>query len=117
MMEFFTFCYSYGELRILLLTSGKGGFSMEFTLKKTDVFDYKLYEKVTDELRVLEDWYDSKLVISYPLYFHQDLIMITVWKSFMQRFHLKKLKVITFQNIVSGVLSFQLQKVIDAFRK
>lgn len=59
-MEFFTFCYSYGELRILLLrilllTSGKGGFSMEFTLKKTDVFDYKLYEKVTDELRVLED--------------------------------------------------------------
>ena len=93
---------------------------MEFTLKNKDVFDDKLYEKVTDELQVLEDWYDSKLGYKLSVVFSSRLNNDNRMKEFYAKIPLKEnqgKKEITFQNIVSGVLSFQLQKVIDAFRK
>ncbi len=70
--------------------SGEGGFSMEFTLKNTDVFDDKLYEKVTDELQVLEDWYDSKLGYKLSVVFSSRLDNDNRMKEFYAKIPLKE---------------------------
>lgn len=103
----------------MLLKSDKGGVAMEFTLKNTNVFDDNLYEKVTDELHVLEDWYDPKLSYKLSVVFSSKLNLDNRMKEFYAKIPPKENQVkkeITFKDIVGDVLSFQLQKVIDAFR-
>ena len=92
---------------------------MEFTLKNTDVFDDNLYEKITNELHVLEDWYDPKLSYKLSVVFSSRLNHDNRMKEFYAKIPPKENQVkkeITVKDIVGDVLSFQLQKVVDAFR-
>lgn len=92
---------------------------MKIILKNTDIFDEKLFEKVTDELQGLDHWYDSKLSYKLSVVYSSRLNYDERMKGFYKKLPTKKnqtKKEIAFQDMVNDVLSFQLQAVIDAFR-
>lgn len=92
---------------------------MNFILKNTDIFDDGLYEKVANELNKLKDWHDPKLYYELSVVFSVRLNQDNRINGFYAKLPKKEYqsnKEITHQDIVREVLSYQLQKIIDAFQ-
>lgn len=58
--------------------------------QKVAICNDKLYEKVTDELQVLEDWYDSKLGYKLSVVFSSRLDNDNRMKEFYAKIPLKE---------------------------